>query len=557
MNDRSLQTCPISSSDSFRLWEYFYSQDSRRSISGVGESQHESPTHLTGMLTPHFVNNMDLALAQGEWKVGLEEDCNPCYLHKSNLKGLEKQLEVGKEFLRFDDAHLHVIEASLESIRDELTGWFSSPWRVVNARCWRLNANTVHIGANTWHTDGFPRCISKMLIYLTGAGKQIGTTELLLPDGTILSVEGAPGTWFIFRNSKLLHRTIAPERLIKTQTVIELTLAPAGKHDLRPFDAGTNAMYPVLPWLSRETHPSAADWARAKEILTRFRWGDRARTVCSRILNAPRGMLRRFARIINQFLPTRFLNLGGGCGFRHAGWENLDSAAPSGTQQHFRFSPACSLPFPENRFDLVYSSHMLEHLDNETAERVLTESRRVLRSSGNLVIKIPDFDRALKAWQRGELAYFLNSVWDHRSVVATWANRGVCDTLHNRAAMVFCGFWTPEYGDHFANVRNHDRQAAYHGPPVVSESFLNTLVNDNNDPNAISVALKKVVLQTELNPIFNHQNAWGQEQFVKLLQQSGYRVLPLDKNAIITRFRAVPGIQDLKQVSAYFAAEKA
>jgi predicted SAM-dependent methyltransferase len=48
------------------------------------------------------------------------------------------------------------------------------------------------------------------------------------------------------------------------------------------------------------------------------------------------------------------------------------------------------LPLPNDSVDVLYSSHMLEHLDQNEAVLFLREARRVLRSGGIIRLAIPD-----------------------------------------------------------------------------------------------------------------------------------------------------------------------
>lgn len=52
-------------------------------------------------------------------------------------------------------------------------------------------------------------------------------------------------------------------------------------------------------------------------------------------------------------------------------------------------------PFPDGRFAAIYSSHLLEHLPVEVAERCLGECRRVLAPGGVLRLAVPDLDRMI------------------------------------------------------------------------------------------------------------------------------------------------------------------
>ena len=54
------------------------------------------------------------------------------------------------------------------------------------------------------------------------------------------------------------------------------------------------------------------------------------------------------------------------------------------------------LPFPSDYVDLVYASHLLEHISEHETECVLREWRRVLKPGGELRIRVPDAQAACK-----------------------------------------------------------------------------------------------------------------------------------------------------------------
>ena len=60
-------------------------------------------------------------------------------------------------------------------------------------------------------------------------------------------------------------------------------------------------------------------------------------------------------------------------------------------------SVCCIFPFEDASKDFVYSSHCIEHLNDDTVSRLLKESHRILTSSGSILIKIPDYDWFLKS----------------------------------------------------------------------------------------------------------------------------------------------------------------
>jgi len=61
---------------------------------------------------------------------------------------------------------------------------------------------------------------------------------------------------------------------------------------------------------------------------------------------------------------------------------------------HFNSVEYCDaarrLPLPNAAADVLYSSHMLEHLDRDEASTFLKEARRILRCGGIIRIAVPD-----------------------------------------------------------------------------------------------------------------------------------------------------------------------
>ena len=107
------------------------------------------------------------------------------------------------------------------------------------------------------------------------------------------------------------------------------------------------------------------------------------------------------------------------CGSRmHADWNNLDFSPLAFLVKHMVFARILrrvsflseerfyrllqadpdiirwdlrkGIPFGENSFDVVYHSHLLEHLDREVAGEFLKECYRVLKPSGIMRVVVPD-----------------------------------------------------------------------------------------------------------------------------------------------------------------------
>jgi predicted SAM-dependent methyltransferase len=89
------------------------------------------------------------------------------------------------------------------------------------------------------------------------------------------------------------------------------------------------------------------------------------------------------------------LNLG--CGSRfHPAWTNVDFVAvdPAVLSHDLRKG----IPFPDEAFDVVYHSHVLEHFSQPRARVFLRECLRVLKPGGTLRVAVPDLEQKAKTY---------------------------------------------------------------------------------------------------------------------------------------------------------------
>jgi predicted SAM-dependent methyltransferase len=91
----------------------------------------------------------------------------------------------------------------------------------------------------------------------------------------------------------------------------------------------------------------------------------------------------------------RMLNLG--CGHRfHSAWVNVDIAPQNPAIRPADVSKG--IPFPDRHFDVVYHSHMIEHIRVDDVQRFLQDCRRVLKPGGIMRVATPDLERLCDAY---------------------------------------------------------------------------------------------------------------------------------------------------------------
>jgi SAM-dependent methyltransferase len=137
----------------------------------------------------------------------------------------------------------------------------------------------------------------------------------------------------------------------------------------------------------------------SKELLYKARWelNVRASALAAGLRPKQRSML---AAIRRGERPPRRVNLG--CGpLPAAGWLNVDAVSRSADliQDLGR-----RLDLPDACAEMVFSEHVLEHLDfPEEARTFLGEAFRILRPGGRIRLIVPDGEKVIRAYASADV----------------------------------------------------------------------------------------------------------------------------------------------------------
>jgi SAM-dependent methyltransferase len=91
------------------------------------------------------------------------------------------------------------------------------------------------------------------------------------------------------------------------------------------------------------------------------------------------------------------LNLGCGWAWKREGWTGFDHS-----QKSFFPHEAWRLPYPDGFFDIVFCSHMVEHIPVQRLEETISEINRVLKVGGLFRFLTPDLYKICKAYIDGD-----------------------------------------------------------------------------------------------------------------------------------------------------------
>ncbi|OKH11236.1 class I SAM-dependent methyltransferase [[Limnothrix rosea] IAM M-220] len=94
-------------------------------------------------------------------------------------------------------------------------------------------------------------------------------------------------------------------------------------------------------------------------------------------------------------MQLMYLNLG--CGSRfHEQWSNIDfKPNPPDVVGHNLLK---GIPFKNQTFEVVYHSHLLEHLKKKQAKSFLHECFRVLVPKGTIRVVVPDLEQIVRCY---------------------------------------------------------------------------------------------------------------------------------------------------------------
>lgn len=111
---------------------------------------------------------------------------------------------------------------------------------------------------------------------------------------------------------------------------------------------------------------------------------------------------QRLASLVSRGAPAGDLrlNLGGGAS-GDGRWITLDLWGGD-----LPWDLRWPLPFAPATVRLVYSSHVIEHLERGEALALLAEVRRVLAPSGALRLVVPDIEKCIRAYAGGDEEFF-------------------------------------------------------------------------------------------------------------------------------------------------------
>jgi len=214
----------------------------------------------------------------------------------------------------------------------------------------------------------------------------------------------------------------------------------------------------------------------------------------------------------DSIINRRFYNIGAGR-FRHPYWTNIDHFS-----EHYKKNEidieydllACKpLPIPDNSAELIYTSHVLEHITNKAVRNILKESYRILKPGGIIRIVVPDTELDYQAYLRGDRDHFqYPHYWTEKT-------KGICINGRMRDTSIEQMF--------LYNIASNVSTIHADGADkrLTDEKF-NKLFNDWAMRRACDYCIKMCSLKKQKKYPYNHINWFYERKLNKMLCEAGF-----------------------------------
>ena len=213
----------------------------------------------------------------------------------------------------------------------------------------------------------------------------------------------------------------------------------------------------------------------------------------------------------------RFYNVGAGA-FRHPYWTNVDrpsdwyaSAQRGNLHLAWDLLDGAPLPVADGSAEVVYSSHVIEHVPDAAARHLFEQAHRSLRAGGTLRITAPNIELAVRAYRDGDRSYFYWRDWYGQPHQFT--SRGLLRPLRD-ASLPQLLLW------HFAAAASTlHRDGA---PQPVDDDELARLLATRPLSEALDACTARCPPDVQRRHPGTHCNWWTPDKVVRFVREAGF-----------------------------------
>jgi SAM-dependent methyltransferase len=211
-----------------------------------------------------------------------------------------------------------------------------------------------------------------------------------------------------------------------------------------------------------------------------------------------------------------FYNIGAGS-FRHKFWTNVDFSSDwyAGQQADSKFInhdlfSLKPLPIPSANAEAVYTSHTVEHVNDEACAVLFREAHRILKPGGVFRMTTPNIALDLAAYRRGDRHYFY---W-----IDFYSHPKVCETAKIRPF----NSGSLQQIVLFAFATHLSELALATNLPKVSDAEFDAAFRAMSDEDALNMFSHRCTIEAQRQAPGYHINWWTEEKATRMLREAGF-----------------------------------
>jgi len=214
----------------------------------------------------------------------------------------------------------------------------------------------------------------------------------------------------------------------------------------------------------------------------------------------------------------RFYNIGAGS-FSHPYWTNIDhkSGWYSVHQKNVAFLEFDILSrepisLDNNKAEIVYTSHTIEHIDDESAQYLFQEVNRILKDGGVFRVTVPDVDLHYRAYKNNDRDYFY---WkEHYKQPKHYKKVFLKKPLSDASIQqLFLYEIATHVSDIFSDSINES----------LSDKDVDAIFNSMNYKDALNYIVSKCSFEKQNKYPGNHINWWNKNKVIEFLEKAGFK----------------------------------
>jgi len=216
----------------------------------------------------------------------------------------------------------------------------------------------------------------------------------------------------------------------------------------------------------------------------------------------------------------RFYNIGAG-GFSHPCWTNVDMVSDwyarnrRQTLKGIQFDMLSLLPLPMETAsaEAVYSSHTVEHVNDEAAQNMFNEVHRVLKPGGYFRVTAPNVNQGFEAWRRNDRRFFYWS--DTYSIPEKWRAIQLNGPMNDASiAQLFLYQFASSVS--VLHADGAERR--------IEDAELDRLFRTMSREDALNFICAQCPLEIQRRYPGNHINWWSPDKILAMLGKAGFSV---------------------------------